>query len=904
MNVRRKSGMMTMNNTPIKSKYIYDIEVFPNFFGVTFLNEQDINDIRYFIICWDLKIDEREKLINFLNTSVDLLIGFNNLYYDYPILSLIYNYNGSDINNDIFDLSVKIISNNRDDGNYKFAHYNNYLWKQVDLMKIMGFDKLGIGLKQISINLQWHKIQDLPLDHNHIVTVNDLELIKSYNYNDVAISHKLYEVLQPQIQLRQELSTHYAVDLQNASESKIANVLLEKFYETESRKDIRDIRKLRTKRQIMSLSECVGKNINFKTAKLQNLYSEICDTIVVAENNFVYNKDIDFANCTYNLGVGGLHTQDKPNIFYTDEKYIIIDADVTSYYPNIIINNKLIPEHLDETFITILKKITEERIEAKKNKDKVKADGLKITVNSIFGKLGSDTFWLEDFKQFISVTISGQLYLLMLIEELTINNILVISANTDGVVCKLDRNLESKYNEVCKNWESKTGFALEFTTYATYIRSDVNNYITKKSDNSTKEKGRFVKEIDLKKGYKHPIIPNSIYEYFVNNVPVADTINNNHNILNFCISQKAGGDFSFEFHSGDTVVKLQKTNRFYVSKNGGKLIKRNRKKDSTIGLFVNETVTILNDYDYTKEFVEYDVDLDYYIAESNKCIAEIETATFSNELLTEIAGTTGFQVNKSVRHSSNTVIKLPKFRHSRGSYYYNSDEDIVYRGISSIKFINYNCGEELYRLKDVQYDSFIDFLVSMCYNEYVTNSQIKTLIALNYFEEFGNNGKLLNIYNEFTSGKSKYSKTLVSNTKNIRLLALKEYAKREANVKLNPIAQYKYEQDYTGDIYSTYPVLGETKYIYITALDMKFSPRITTFCLNNGVKSQLKIEKSVYKGIPFRNNDILVCKKFKSETKKQFMSDGVYKEIENEKEWWLAYYELVKPETLDELINR
>ena len=236
-----------------------------------------------------------------------------------------------------------------------------------------------------------------------------------------------------------------------------------------------------------------------------------------------------------------------------------------------MIRNRIKPEHLSDDFIRILHKITQERLEAKRAGNKVKADGLKITVNSIFGKLGSDTFWLQDAKAMLAVTVSGQLYLLMLIEALTLAGISVLSANTDGIICRIPRQLEAKYQEICAWWQEKTGFELEFTDYVLYVRSDVNDYITQKADGTTKEKGRYATEMDLKKGYKYPVVPRCLYEYFVHGKPVEQTLSETQDILDFCISQKAGQDFRFEYHTVSGVVELQKTNRFYISRTGGAL---------------------------------------------------------------------------------------------------------------------------------------------------------------------------------------------------------------------------------------------------------------------------------------------------------------------------------------------
>src|SRR5690606_34636801 len=123
-------------------------------------------------------------------------------------------------------------------------------------------------------------------------------------------------------------------------------------------------------------------------------------------------------------------------------------------------NNNIKPEHLDDTFLAVLRRVTEERLAAKKAGQSTKAEALKITINSIFGKLASDTMWLLDYKAFLSVTLNGQLYLLMLVEMLHKAGIHCISANTDGVVARVHERDNATYQAVCDEWMARTRCAL------------------------------------------------------------------------------------------------------------------------------------------------------------------------------------------------------------------------------------------------------------------------------------------------------------------------------------------------------------------------------------------------------------------------------------------------------------
>jgi len=608
--------------------YAFDIEVFKNLFTATFVDVENEGTVHTF--CIGLGQDDLENLKEFMNQEM-IVVGYNNHSYDDPVLRYIINYEGGNLLSDVYSLSSKLMDDNyrRDKELLELRYPRNtmYPWNSIDLMSILAFDKLGISLKQTAINLKWGKIQDIPIDPTAPVKQKELELVIDYNLNDVLITKRLYEEITPIRELRFDLSRLYSVDLTSASDSKMANMILENIYSNELKVDIRRIRKMRTNREKVLLGNCLANFVQFQSVELNELLKRIASRYVYVHNYYRYSDKVSFANCNFSLGIGGLHTEDPPGAFYSDDEYLIQDMDVASYYPNLIINNKFYPRHLGEDFIEVLKTITGERLQAKKDGDKVKADGLKITVNSIFGKMGSQYFWLYDPKQFLSTTISGQMGLLMLVEGMYMNGIEVLSCNTDGVVCRIPRDKLDKYYEIAKAWEDVTDLVLEFTPYKKYIRRDVNSYITVKEDGHTKEKGAFLKEVDLKKAYHMPIVAKALHAYFVDDVPVKETIENCKDVLEFCISQKTGNNFYLELHKTNSIERLQKTNRFFITtdtEKGGALLKQDKYSDRKTGLYVGNLAYVLNDYDPNIPFEDYHVDLWFYEKEVMKIIDEIE----------------------------------------------------------------------------------------------------------------------------------------------------------------------------------------------------------------------------------------------------------------------------------------
>jgi len=920
-------------------RWIYDVEVFPNLFCSTF-KSIDTQEIKVFTI-YNNKNDIVE-MEEFINREI-LLVGFNNIIYDGAIIQyVIQNQDNDNLLFDLFAFSAKIISSERFGFNAETARYQrpeHAKYKQLDLMKINAYDKLGVGLKQCAINLKWHRIQDLPYEYDYVVQNQDeAKLIIEYNLNDVLITEKLYYEIYPQIEMREKLSELYGADLSSASDSKMANLILEHYYTAEVGVDIKDIKYLRTKRENFMLEECIAPNIKFQSNFMKRLHREISSTLVRKETDFKYSKSIEFGGVHYDMGVGGLHSADFSSKFISNDIYEIVDADVASFYPSMMIVNGIAPAHLDkEGFIRVLKMITEERLKAKKV-DKVKADGLKITINSIFGKLGSETFWLQDAKAMLSVTVSGQLYLLMLIEAFVINGIQVISANTDGVVCRIPLSLKEKYLEICTWWQKETNFQLEYTKYDLYARQDVNNYITKKYDGEIKAKGRFLSKIDLKKGYKYPIVPLSMYEYLLNNVPVEQTIRNHKNILDFCMTQKAGKQFQMEFihpnkkydvdtskfkadykeaflknngwekHYGEAWLKngandrgatdlesafslcwtdvklknskievLQKNNRYFVSKSGGEIYKRNKEKNTTIGLVVGKKTKILNDFFENVSFDEYDVDYTFYIEEAKKFCEDIY---INNDYMIPFEDEPeGVVIDYSSKEMKDDL--LLKLRGIKGL----PDKTVL--GLVKIM-------QEFDENK-----SFLELLI-FAENEKIISIKYGDLIKVGHFKKYGSNKKLFTFFEEFKNGKNKYSSKLSEKTLSKRLEELNKVWLELPDDEYSFREQIEFDMNILGKMISIFPNLDK-RYVYVESLSKKYSPKVSCRKLKDGKSIELKIYKNYFSKNEFSEGDILRCGKVEKKEKVKKVDDK-FEKIPNEYEWWLLDYSRV--EDIDKLIKK
>lgn len=119
-----------------------------------------------------------------------------------------------------------------------------------------------------------------------------------------------------------------------------------------------------------------------------------------------------------------------------------------------------------------------------------------------------------------------------------LNNIHVVSANTDGIVCLFDKDLNNKYYEICHEWEKKVGNSesgqLEYKDYKFLIQTSVNDYIALDSNNEIKRKGDFEIDSEIHKNNSMRIVRIALTNYFINNTPIEETILNHTNIYHFC----------------------------------------------------------------------------------------------------------------------------------------------------------------------------------------------------------------------------------------------------------------------------------------------------------------------------------------------------------------------------------
>lgn len=459
---------------------IIDTEVYRNYFLLAAL-DLDSGDVRHFEMYSGHPLDDGIRQIMTRHTTV----GFNSVGYDLPIIAAAL---AGMTNRELKVLSDSIIVENTP--HWQTGIHIPKTWDHIDLIE------LAIGQASLKIyggRLHAPKMQDLPIDPNASIAADQREVLRRYCVNDLETTAILYRHLRPQIALREAMSAEYGVDLRSRGDAQIAEVVIR----IEIERLGGDASKPSVKRDLTFRFKDPGF-VTFASSDLQGIFARLLETeFSLGPNGSVQMPDwlreavIVIGGVKYQMGIGGLHSCEKRQFVEINSDEVLADFDVASFYPAIILGQHLSPKHLGDTFLDVFRSIVDRRLAAKRAGDKVTAEVLKIVVNGTFGKLGSKYSFLYSPDLLIQTTITGQLAILMLIEQMAAAGISTVSANTDGIVLRAPLALDRDMEAVAWRWMLSTGYTLERSDYRMLASRDVNNYLAVKSDGGLKGKGIF-----------------------------------------------------------------------------------------------------------------------------------------------------------------------------------------------------------------------------------------------------------------------------------------------------------------------------------------------------------------------------------------------------------------------------
>lgn len=630
---------------------VYDIEVFKNVFHCTLYNTETEEFLKF--ECSERK-NEIQKMCKYFTATKAYFVGYNNIHYDNPIINYCIEfftdkeYSADVICKSIFNLSSTITSDNDENlSKWKKWKYAKY-FKTLDLLTMLYSKALRVSLKAMQVTMMYKNVQEFVTDWQAPLELSKIDSMIEYNVNDVMSTTELLNRCKADIELRTNIEDEHKIECLSKDGVGIGVELLKQEYIKKTGISWEKLSNLRSPQDIIPLKDVILPNITFKTPVLANLLAEM-KSLKVSAGKKSWNKKLLLGNLEVSVGVGGIHSINKPEIIVPKDDELLLDSDVTSMYPSLIIQYGFVPPHLNkDVFIDIYSTTYRERLLAKKEGRKLENETKKLTLNSVTGNYQNSFSWLYSPFAVMQIRINGQLILLMLCERLLSLGATIHQINTDGVLYSLKRAKYDELQAIITEFQNLTRLEFETDEYKSFYQLAVNDYFTVSAKGSIKEKGCFITKTRLGKGLTPKIIPKAVQAYFLNNVPIEDTIKNCTNIHDFLMSQKVDKKFEVEYNG----ELIQRINRFYASTNGAYLYRckiaekdfqrQYQNKDGSIGyinfkkgqhydyanLLTSSGITLLNklnDIDIKDRKINYR----YYISEANKIIAQMKIKQLS-----------------------------------------------------------------------------------------------------------------------------------------------------------------------------------------------------------------------------------------------------------------------------------
>lgn len=617
-------------NSCIGDEMFFDVECYVNYFLVSFKHDKT-GKIVYFEQTLNSYFN-----VDFLHWMMwsFCLVGFNSTTYDLPMTFAALSGKTCEelkaVSNSIIQYRMR-----PNDVAEKYGFRIPYNLNHYDISEVAPLPARpgeGKSLKIYAARMHAKRLQDLPYDESTVLTDEQIEVLRDYNINtDLVNTQGLRHKLADNLALRIAMGKQYGQDLRSKSSAQIAEVVI-----------VSEVTKLTGKRPTRAKWD-EGATFFYKPPHYIHYISPELNRALdtVRASPFVIDDGgsprcpslqelvVSIGGVPYAMGLGGLHSMESKRTLRADDEYGLSDIDVASYYPRLILNEKLTPKGMGPAFLIVFDDLVEGRLEAKERvaaakerkekpnpEDVTKADGGKVTANGTFGKAGSKWSMMYAPDGMIQVTLTGQLVILMLIEWLVWAGFRVVSGNTDGIAVYYKRSQRDYLMQIVKHWENATQLQTEETKYAAMHQRDVNNYIAVKEDGEVKLKGKYAEKGStentvLSKNPEALICSDALVAYLTKGVPFEKTIHACKDIRRFVVVRNVKGG------AQKNGYLLGKVIRYYYAKNSPGVVSY-----VLTGNAVPDSEGAYSCMDLPDEFPA-NIDLDRYIGICNKELGNI-----------------------------------------------------------------------------------------------------------------------------------------------------------------------------------------------------------------------------------------------------------------------------------------
>ena len=513
--------------------FIFDFEVFK--YDIL-LGIYDVNNKKY-IQTWD-----KEEIKRIYRENLDTVwIGHNNEDYDNLILQAVIK------NEDFYKVSNDIVLKRK-------RHYLN--------IPLIYYDIIGLhitGLKVIEAAMG-KNISESEVDFNldRPLTAEERLLTESYNRDDLDQTFEDLKLTRSEFQLKIDLIKEFKLPLAalHYSQSQIAAKVLKA-------------------RRIEGISQMPWDSVMYPQLHVKNQIA--IDYYLNKEWEIGKKPVLELCGVKHQMGIGGMHGA-REKCRYDWAYYF----DVSGYYNLVMINYDLLSRSIPEEGKKLYEYMYHEQLRLKKI-DPVKRQVYKTILLAVFGAQKHESSDLYDINKGTLIPVVGQMFLIDLLEKLE-GKVELIQSNTDGIIAKpLPHIKEEDVVGIINEWQERTGFTLKLDKIYDIVQRDVNNYMYKDDKGNIHVKGEAVKyynrwenplEANCYNSKEPLIIHQCIVEYYMNGKDPGETVKTYENELKLFqyICKVQSYDY-LTFEKGSKIVKLQKVNRCFASKEFGMIYK-------------------------------------------------------------------------------------------------------------------------------------------------------------------------------------------------------------------------------------------------------------------------------------------------------------------------------------------
>lgn len=350
----------------MKPRAVCDTECYRDYWLVSFKNV-DTGNVRSLELYegHPLDVDQLKKILVSYT-----LITFNGRNYDMPMIALALT--GVD-NATLKAASDKIIE--EDLKPWEFERAFDVTLPYCDHIDLIEVAPGQASLKLYGGRMHSRRLQDMPIEPHELVG-DRRDAVCSYCENDLQTTIDLALTLAPQIQLRETMSKEYGIDLRSKSDAQIAEAVIRKQVSERIGYIERPIVKPGT-----TFKYDPPAWLRFDAPVLQETLARVMGAdFGIAKNGSVEmppeldGHSVKIGQGVYRMGIGGLHSSEQCVAHHAGEDHVLVDRDVASYYPSIILQCGLEPEHLKGAFLEVYRSIVEQRLAAKHRAAEIKRE--------------------------------------------------------------------------------------------------------------------------------------------------------------------------------------------------------------------------------------------------------------------------------------------------------------------------------------------------------------------------------------------------------------------------------------------------------------------------------------------------------------------------------------------------